>query len=244
MKKNHILITTLLLCVSTVLLAQEKSNSYIGVTVGASSPMGDFAKADAGTYGNWNNTAGFAKTGITIAIEGAYYFAPRFGIAGTIYFADHGGFSKSDAQTLGDSYTDAFAVDESTVSTTGGYRSLNIMVGPQYTIPLSSKLDFDVRVLAGVVKSFSTPGMTVQLEDNEDSKLIQKSSTGSAFGWQVGGGFRYSLTSKLGLMLKADYFNSDGVKIDNENRANSAGRLVTTQPMSWLNYSLGIAFKL
>ncbi|HEY9045132.1 MAG TPA: outer membrane beta-barrel protein [Ohtaekwangia sp.] len=224
----------------TVATAQDKPH-YIAITAGGSAPVGAFSKSDAGTFNHWNNKAGFAKTGFTIGVEGAYYILPKFGIAGTLYFADHGALSKSDAATLGDSYTDAFAVDESTVSTSKRYRSLNVMAGPQFSLPLN-KLTIDVRVMAGVVKSFSTPEVTVQLEDQSTFK--QASSTGSAFGWQAGAGFRYALSDHLGFLFRADYFKSNGIKVDNENRTNSAGRLVTKQPLSWVNGVVGISFTL
>lgn len=241
--KTRIIITCAALLITAWVSAQNKANNFIGATVGASIPMGDFAKSETGEFGNWNNTAGFAKTGFSVGVEGAYYFLPKIGLGGTLYFSDHGGFSKSDAAKLGDSYTDAFGVDESTVSTTGGYRSLNVMIGPYFSFPMN-KFTIDLRLMGGLLKSFSTPEMTVQLEDNTDSKFTQKSSTASAFGWQVGGGFRYALTDRLGLMVRADYFSSDGIKTDNTNRTNSAGRLVTQQPMSWVNASAGVSFSL
>lgn len=242
MRTRNIL-TALLMFGTFCAIGQGKNQSYISLTVGASIPTADFAKADAGSFDNWNNTAGFAKTGLAIGVEGAHYFTPRIGLAGAIYYSNHGGFSSADAAKLGDSYTDAFGVDESTVTTSGSYQALNVMIGPQYTFPLG-KLALDFRVLGGLLKSISTPTMTVQLEDVTETTFTQLSSTASAFGWQVGTGIRYALTDRLGLMIRADYFASDGIKIDNENRTNSAGRLVTKQPMSWVNASAGLSFSL
>jgi hypothetical protein len=241
--KTKILYVVAMLLVTSLTYAQEKARNFIGFTVGASAPMGDFSKSEAGSFNNWNNSAGFAKTGFAAGVEGAYYFLPKIGVGGTLYFSDHGGFSKTDVAKLGDSYTDAFGVDESTVSTTGRYRSLNVMIGPYFSFPMN-KFTVDVRLFGGLLKSISTPEMTVQLEDNTDSKFTQKSSTASAFGWQAGAGFRYALTDKLGLIVRADYFSSSGVTINNQNRTNDAGRLVTKQQMSWLNASAGISFSL
>lgn len=241
--KTRIIITCAAVLIAASAFGQEKARNFIGFTAGASIPTGDFAKSETGEFGNWNNTAGFAKTGFSVGLEGAYYFLPKIGLGGTLYYSDHGGFSSSDAAKLGASYTDAFGVDESTVSTTGRYRSLNVMIGPYFSFPMN-KFTIDLRLMGGLLKSFSTPEMTVQLEDNTDSKFTQKSSTASAFGWQVGGGFRYSLTDRLGLTLRVDYFASDGIDIENENRTNNAGRLVTKQPMSWVNTSAGVSFSL
>jgi hypothetical protein len=241
MKTNLILISLAVASVSTSAIAQDKAQHYISFSVGASAPVGDFSKSDAGTFNNWNNSAGFAKTGMLFTIEGAYYFKSRIALAGTLYFSDHGSFNGTDASKLGDSYTDAFAVDYTTVSTTGRYQSLNLLIGPQYSFPVK-KITIDVRLLGGVIKSLSTPTMTVELEDQ--SSFTQSSSNAAAFGWQVGGGFRYPLTNKLGFLFKADYFNSSGVTVDNSNRNNTAGRLVTTQPMSWINGAVGMTLLL
>jgi hypothetical protein len=133
--------------------------------------------------------------------------------------------------------------DESTVSATNRYRSLNVMIGPYFSFPIN-KFTIDVRFMGGLLQSFSTPEMTVLLEDQTDATFKQNSSTASAFEWQVGTGFRYAFSDKMGFVFRADYFSSDGVKVDNENRTNSAGRLVTKQPMSWINTSVGLTFSL
>ncbi|HEY8937795.1 MAG TPA: outer membrane beta-barrel protein [Cyclobacteriaceae bacterium] len=243
MKTRSIFFCTTFILISIALQAQNKVNNYIGFSAGVSTPSGNFSKTETGSLNNWNNKAGFAKTGFAIGVEGAYYFLPKLGLAGTLYYSNHGGFSKADAAKLGDSYTDAFGVDESTVKTSGSYSSVNVMLGPQFSFPIN-KLTVDVRALAGIIQSLSTPEMTVQLEDNTSTLLKQKSSTATASGWQVGAGLRYALTDKLGLMFRADYFNSDGIKIKNENRSNNAGRMVTKQPMSWMNASVGLVFLL
>jgi len=243
MKNIQILVTLLFFSIALNTTAQEKVKSYIGITAGPSFAVGDFSKSEVGSFNNWNNKAGFAKTGVSVEVEGACYFLPKIGIGGAIYYSNHGGFSKEDVSKLGDSYTDAFAVNESTVSTSGNYSSINMMVGPYFSFPIS-KFTIDFRVMGGLLKSVATPSMIVLLEDQKDTTFKQASSTASSFGWQVGGGFRYALSDKMGLMLKADYFNSDGITIDNQNRKNDAGRLVTKQPMSWMNSSVGISFSL
>lgn len=240
MKKIFIIIY-LIAATTLVSLAQEKPKSYISINTGATIALGDFSKAEAGTFNNWNNTAGFAKTGWALGLDGTFFLAPRFSLTGSLYYADHGTFTTTDAAKLGASYTDAFAVDYTTVSTSGRYQSLVVLVGPQYSIPFK-KLIVDVHVMAGLMKSLSTPSMTVELEDQ--SSFTQNSSTASAFGWQAGAGVRYPLKGKWGLLLKTDYFTSNGIAIDNSNRNNSAGRLVTNQPMSWLNITTGVTYSL
>jgi hypothetical protein len=240
MKKIFIIIY-LIAATTLVSLAQEKPKSYISINMGATIALGDFSKAEAGTFNNWNNTAGFAKTGWALGLDGTFFLTPKFSLTGYLYYADHGTFTTTDAAKLGASYTDAFAVDYTTVSTSGRYQSLVVLVGPQYSIPFK-KLIVDLHVMAGLMKSLSTPSMTVELEDQ--SSFTQNSSTASAFGWQAGAGVRYPLKGKWGLLLKTDYFSSNGIAIDNSNRNNSAGRLVTNQPMTWLNITTGVTYSL
>jgi hypothetical protein len=237
MKKN------ILLAVGSFLFFSMNAQSYISLTSGASIPVGSFAKADAGSFNNWNNTAGFAKTGFAIGVEGACYLTPKMGIGGSFYFSDHGRFTSGDVKKLGDSYTDAFGVAYSTVTTTGRYRTLSILAGPQFSLP-HGKFTFDFHLLGGLVKSLSTPEMTVLLEDQTKTTFKQSSSTASAFGWQAGAGMRYRLAGKLSLVFKTDYFNSNGISVRNENRNNSAGRLVTNQPLSWINVTVGVSLSI
>ncbi len=44
------------------------------------------------------------------------------------------------------------------------------MIGPYFSFPVN-KFTIDVRVMGGLLKSFSTPSMTVLLEDQTDATL-------------------------------------------------------------------------
>ena len=237
----NVLAATVLLTSS--ICAQEESTGkfFLGLSGGVSAPLGNFSSTDLGEFGSWNNTSGFAKTGFNIGFDGAYYFHKNIGVGGVLNFSDHGGLTKDDATKLGDSYTDAFGVDESTAITNSRYRTLNFLVGPYFSLPFN-KFSLEARALGGLTQSISTPEVSVQLEDNP--AFTQMSSTASAFGWQLGLGIKYSFSEKMALSLMCDYFSTPGVAISNENRNNTAGRLVTNQQMSWINGSLGLAYKL
>ena len=225
-------------------MAQNKPSDYVSFSVGATIPTGSFAVADAGTFGNYNNTSGFAKTGLTFGLEGAHYIFSRWSIKGSLYFSEHGGINSKDVVNIAQSYQDAFGVDQAAVSTTNTYKSINLMVGPSYSLPLG-KLTIDAWAMGGIIKSMSTPEINVVLtDDDKDYPFTQKSSTASAFGWQVGAGARYPLNDKLSLLLKGDYFSSNGISVSNENRNNSAGRLVTNQSVNWVNVTFGVAVSL
>ena len=215
----------------------QTNKSYVGVQAGVSAPVGDFGKADY-----YNNKAGFARTSFHAAVDGTYFIGSSlFGLSGQLGFSDNGRASGADLDRLGAGYTDGFAVDESTVSLKGRYQRLTAMVGPTLAFPVG-KLTLEARGLVGLVKSLSTPEYTVQLEDNSALLLVQKSSHKTAFGYQLGAALRYAFTDRVGLVLRSDYLYSDGVKIDNQNRNNNAGRLVTKQPIAAINSSIGLTF--
>ena len=224
-------------------VAQNRVKNYIGISAGLSSPLGAFSKTDLGQFGNWNNKSGFAKQGFNIGLERVYYFLPKIGIGGVVNFSDHGRLTGTDAKRIGDSYTDAFAVDYTTVYTSKRYQNFSVLIGPYFSLPFS-KITLDIRAMAGLMKSISTPEISVQMEDDPTNVFTQKSSTASALGTQLGIGFRYKLTNKFSLSFREDFFHSGGLKITNENRSNNAGRLVIKQEMSWINTSFGIVYNM
>ncbi|HSZ24569.1 MAG TPA: outer membrane beta-barrel protein [Cytophagaceae bacterium] len=244
MKTIHYIIAAAFFLTIQNLAAQNRTKSFIGLSTGLSAPVGNFAKADAGEIGNWNNTSGFAKTGYSIGLEGAYFFLPKIGIGGSVTYTDHGQLNNKDANTLASAYQQAFDVDQGAVTTVGRYKTLNAMVGPYLSFPYK-KFTFDVRAMAGILKSFSTPEVDVVLTDASiNYPFSQKSSTASSFGWQTGIGGRYLLMKRISLTLRGDYFHTNGIKIENADRNNVSGRLVTNQVMSWINWSVGVAYSI
>ena len=219
--------------------AQTTPNrGYVGLNVGASFALGDFGKSDY-----YNNQAGFAKTGLHLALDGAHYFGGGLvGVAGQVAYSDNGRLKTNDLQKIGAGFTDGFGVDESTLRSSGRYRRLTAMVGPSFMFPLGSKLRLEARGLVGIVHSFSTPTLTVQLEDNAQTLLTQYSSTSTVFGYQAGLSLHYALAERLGVVLRGDFMGASAFTIDNGNRMNNAGRLQTKQPVSAFNTSLGLAF--
>lgn len=219
--------------------AQGPNKSYAGLHAGASFAAGEFGQADY-----YDNRAGFAKTGFHGALDGAYFFGGgAVGVAGQVAFTDNGRLKAGDLNQIGAGFTDGFGVDESTLRSDNRYRRLTAMVGPALMFPLGTpKLRLEVRGLVGLVHSLSTPTLTVQLEDNDQTLLTQTSSTSTRFGYQAGLGLHYALTGHLGVVLRGDYLGAGDLRIDNANRTNNAGRLQTKQPVAAISTSLGLAF--
>lgn len=236
--KGKFLVLSAVLALPLAGQAQSGPNkSYVGVHAGASFATGDFSRTDAE-----NSQSGFAKTGLHLALDGATFFhGGKLGLAGQVAFSDNGRLKAADLQKLGDGYTDAFAVDFSTVRASGRYRHGTAMLGPTIMVG-GDKLKLEVRGLVGIVHSFSTPEITVQLEDNPATTFVQRSSTSTVFGFQAGLGLHYAVTERVHVVLRGDYLGCSALTIDNENRGNSAGRLSEKQPVAAVNTTLGLAF--
>ena len=220
--------------------AQSSPNkSYVGINSGVSFATGNFRRTDAE-----NLESGFAKTGFTVAIDGARFFNGGIvGLAGQVAFSDNGRLKGDDLTKLGNAYTDAFAVDFSTARASGRYRRLTAMVGPTFMFG-GDKLKLEVRGLAGVNQMLGTPELVIQLEDDPTNTFTQKSSHSLTFGYAAGVGLHYALTDKLGLVARTDFMGSSPITIKNENRNNSVGRLSEKQPVTAFNTTLGLAFTL
>ncbi|MDF2431699.1 MAG: hypothetical protein JWP44_1330 [Mucilaginibacter sp.] len=244
MKKTLTILSAILISLISISFnaqAQDdkpQAKSYITLQGGTSFPGGNFGKS-----GYNNNSSGFAKKGVTFGLDGAYYFYKNLGIGITASFQDQGQLNQNDAQSLSDGYTASFQRDQTSVTTMGRYHSYNLMAGPQYSF-LIKKFTIDVRASAGVIKSISTPDITVVLDPANVSTLLtmeQKSSSASAFAYGGSAGVRYSLGGAWDIGLRANYINSSGISISNIGHPdNTTGRIVTKQPISELQTTLGI----
>jgi hypothetical protein len=225
--------------------AQVAPGSYWTVFGGVSVPTGEFAKSGYGDFldGTIDNKAGFAKTGYTFGLDGAWYIhKSHWAIAATVSYQDQGQLSAKDAHTLAAGYQDAFGVDTGAASTSNRYRNLNILVGPQYSF-FFSKFAVDLRANVGIVKSFSTQEMDIKITDADiPYQFSQLSSTATGFAYGGSADLRYQLGKRLGLVLKENFVASPGIAITNTNRVNYAGRLDTKQPISEAQTTLGIDF--
>ncbi len=127
--KVILLLTSGALALPLTTLAQSGINkSYFGINAGTSFATGNFRATDAE-----NTQSGFAKTGFTVALDGAHFFHGGIvGLASQVAFSDNGRLLSSDVAKLGAAYTEAFDVDYTTVCATGRYRRLTALVGPTF----------------------------------------------------------------------------------------------------------------
>ena len=224
--------------------AQDKEipvypKGYLDFNGGISYPLGNFGKSDY-----YNNKAGFAKKGITLGAEGAYYFYKNVGVVVSFSFQDQGELTAADAQNLANGYNNDFGKDQTSLTGNNRYNNVTLLIGPQYSF-LYKKFTLDLHAQAGLVKSYGTPDILV-LFDNTTSNTpeIEQFSVGG-YKLAYGGGInlRYSLTDGIDVGLRSNYVNTEAFSIRNSGHINNTGRLVTSLPFSFIQTAIGFTIK-
>lgn len=216
--------------------AAANPKSYISLSAGISKPFGDFKKID---YSNIKS--GFAKKGIVYAIDGAKYFYKHLAVGYTVSYQDQGNLAFEDDQILSQGYTDDFKADGSTVTADKRYRSINALLGPQYTFVWHA-FSFDLRASAGVIKSFATPEVIVEIDgvDAQPDAFTQHSSKAIAFAYGGSAAIRLNTGAGWGLFVKGNYINSAGPKLTTTGRTSTLGRTLTHQPITEGQLTFGL----
>ena len=217
-------------------MAPSKSlHSFIGITGGFSTPIGNFGKGDY-----LDNTSGYASGGGNVGITGVYFIHhSRFGVAALVSFQ---GFGFKGGQSIADGYKDGYSLDSTTLTTSGSNHSINVLIGPYYSIPVLKHFTMDVRVLGGLTSAHRA-GYHVAFED-ADYNVTQLESGASAFGFQAGIAPRYNFGNHISLMLNLDYFTAKpnfNVEYTSFNPTTGAeGSGVNNQP---INKTLPLTYK-
>jgi hypothetical protein len=229
------------------------SNGFIGLLGGYSISMGNWTHTTyiTGDAGKWlsdnpdNLSAGFAGNGSTYGVEGGWYFCKYLGIGGLVSYS-HYGFTGLDSISAG--FDKSFDVDQITTTVSGGYDIWNFMGGLYFRYPFSDKFAITAKLLGGFT-SATTPQIAVDVEDGgvDDGSFYQQRCTANSFGYMAGLGVSYKLSKCMGLNLQGIYASSEpDFLIDNTNRNNSIGRLITEykQPLTSINICLGLTYLL
>jgi hypothetical protein len=243
MKEKITILSSVLITLFTINVkaqdAKTPIKSYLAFLGGISTPTGNFGQS---VYSN--NSAGFAKTGITLGLDGAAYIYKNLAIGATFSFQDQGELNQTDVQNLANGYNSSFKKNVTVVTAVNHYHNINLMAGPQYSF-VYKDFTLDLRASAGFIKSTSTPATSVVFDNSTNSSevLYQVNSKALTFAYGGSMGLRYSLSDTWDVGIKGNYINSDGIKIANTNNPGTTGRFVTKQPISEFQTTLGIALK-
>jgi opacity protein-like surface antigen len=218
--------------------SKEAHALIIGVTGGFTSAWGNFTKTDY-----YYNKSGFAAGEYNLGITGTYIIKKHFGITA---LAGYQHFGIKGLQNLAAGYKEDFAIDSATVYAKGTNYAINLMAGPYYSITAGKHLFIDIRGLAGLVNAHLA-GNKVDVENNVASSFEQKSATANTVGYQLGAAIRYQFSNHFGVMIDAAYYYSKPeFTVENINRANNAGRLITryNEPIQGTNLNLSFIYQL
>jgi hypothetical protein len=245
MKKTLTILTAIFITLfSLTAKAQDddidnQAKGYFALIGGVSDPLGAYAST---SYSN--NKSGFAQLGAVSGFDMAFYLHKNFGIGITGTFQDQGELNASDLINLATGYNNSFFKDETSVTSVNRYQSISLLAGPQYSF-VHKKFTLDLRADAGVLKSFSTPSLTIVFDysPNDGQSYYQLSSGSLAFAYGASAGLRYSFSDAWDVGFKINYVNTNGLKIENSGNPDDTGRFQTTLPVNVLQASLGIMLK-
>ncbi|WP_423128447.1 outer membrane beta-barrel protein [Gaoshiqia sp. Z1-71] len=186
-----------LIALSVGLFGQgTERKGYIGLSLGPAFPVGDFA-------GKSVDEGGFAKIGLNLCLVNfGYKFGENFGIAGLWSGSAHN--------------FDMYGID-------GDWAYGSLMAGPMMSMPLSGRVDLDLKWMVGLVSA--------RFEPNDFGK-----EDGEGFGWDLGASLRYHFTEKWSLLVNADYFSA-------KPKFKTYG-VESEQKISAINVHIGIAYRL
>ena len=216
--------------------AKAQVKSYIAFYGGLSSPLGNYGSTDYS-----NNQSGFAKKGVTFALDGEYVIKKNFGIGVTVSFQDQGKLNSTDASNLAQGYTNSYAADQTTLNAFDRFHNFNVLVGPQYSFEYKNFI-LDLRASAGITWITSTPetNMTLIGIPEQTNIFYQYRSHGKEFAYGGSAGLRYKLSDGLSIGIKEGYVGSPGAPVNNSPRADMLGREVTKMPISEYQTTLGL----
>jgi len=234
--KRVFTIAFLSIIIFTAFSAKAQVKSYIAFYGGLSDPIGSYASTDYS-----NNQSGYAKRGVTFALDGAVYIKKNFGIGATISFQDQGKLNLTDATNLAQGYTDSYQADQTTLNAYDRFHNFNALIGPQYSFEYKNFI-LDLRVSAGITVITSTPETNMQLTGvpQETGIFYQYRSHGNEFAYGGSAGLRYKLSDGLSIGFKGAYVGSPGAPVTNSTRSETLGREVTKIPISELQGTLGL----
>jgi len=232
--KKIILSLAAILVLSVSGFCQDKG--YIGLSLGSSTPMGDFASNNPN-----NNNSGYAKGGAIFDISFGYKLGKYLGVAALL----RGQANPTDAQAIADQIANANP-GVSTVVSSKSWGVGGLMVGGYASVPISAKYSFEPRVLIGFLNATS-PDITVTVSSGGNSAWIKEASaSASAFSYLLGIGVKHDVGKRICLLANVDYLGAkpefSNVVISNSYGASSIKTF--SQSFGTFNVGVGIGYRL
>ena len=213
MNKRSLVFIALLLVGSTKVLSPQKS--MLSASIGVSQPVGNFAQKDSSSvlyllnYNKIHNNAGFAKTGINIALDYRYAFNIKWGVLLKIKGQQNTCNNSALKNFYTQSNTDSWA-NQITVST-GKWLCGSVLAGGYYTLFSSGgkhKIDVQAKALGGILKA-SVPSSSASFLNTSTYRdglnTSPKKDINTGFCYLLGADFLYYLNKNIDFIGSIDY---------------------------------------
>jgi hypothetical protein len=191
---KRFLISAFLIPMTIAISAQQKQ-SFIGLQAGPSFPVGKFSAKKL-------PDGGFAQTGFSTSLEGAWFFIPWLGIGASAGMHFH----PVDVGTLGYEkvVTDPFMNDVYIRS--DPYRSYTLYTGIFFRIPLVQRLSLTAKALGGAMFTQSPYQLYKAEYEMIGEKWFEITSAGDFEGsFLAGAGLKYELKNCIGFSLSSEF---------------------------------------
>lgn len=230
--KKMLLVAVLLL--STTIASFSQDRGYFAVSLGSSTPVGDFASADPN-----NPAAGYAKSGFMYDFSFGYKFGKRIGMAALV----RGQSNMTDAQALADQV--AKETGYNTTVTSGAWKIGGYMIGAYGSFPISEKVSIETKAMGGFLTATS-PNIKMELTQGAASAWVKMNSASSGtFSYLVALGFKYNAGKRLCLLMNVDYLGANPLFVNAVTTYSDGSKEVDTwsQKFGTFNYNVGLGFR-
>lgn len=217
--------------------AQQEPKGYVGMSLGPSIPLNDFASSNS-----QNEDAGFASNGAIFDLSFAYKLGNgNFGITGLLRGQENN-FNTSEME---EGLSKLYGSSNWTVESDGWIQGA-LMLGGFGSFPISDKATFNIKGMLGYMVP-SSPDLTITSTSILGTIWIEQSrKTIATVGYLLGAGFNFSITDNLYLSTSLDMMNTNA-EFKNVKLTASDGLIDTytfAQKIQTLNIALGIGFQI
>lgn len=212
----------------------ETNNAFIGISLGPSIPVGDFASKDID-----NRAAGFAGPGAIFDINFTYRVSANWHFTASLRGQGNPFDENALERELENEYPGSVWTIQSEQWGIGG-----LLIGAVRSMPVSESSRFEARAMFGFLRA-TLP--TVEWTGRQGILELQEktySTSASALTGLVGLGYRYTLTSMLALTVNVDYLAAQPEFRDVEtvSNYNTTRRETFTQKFGAINFGVGLGF--
>jgi hypothetical protein len=191
---QRIIALIILVFISVESIGQEHP-SFVGISAGASFPVGKFSRNDL-------DDGCFALPGLAVSAEGAWFFKPWIGAGG---YAGIDLFPV-DVVALAEEKTKSDPYINSTVVRSDPFFTTSLYGGFFFRVPLKGALSFTGKALGGVFYA-QTPYQLYKISYYLIGRTYTEKTSAYDFSpsFLAGAGFRYDFNDYLGLEINSDF---------------------------------------